>query len=38
MRKVKIAASLLGLLLSGAAYGQQGRDIAAGQGIVPYRL
>ena len=38
MRKVKIAASLLGRLLSGAAYGQQGRDIAAGQGIVPYRL
>lgn len=38
MRKVKIAASLLGLLLSGAAYGQQGREIAAGQGIVPYRL
>ena len=38
MRKVKIAASLLGLLLSRAAYGQQGRDIAAGQGIVPYRL
>ena len=38
MRKVKIAASLLGLRLSGAAYGQQGRDIAAGQGIVPYRL
>lgn len=38
MRKVKIAASLLGLLLSGAAYGQQGRDIAAGQDIVPYRL
>ena len=34
MRKVKIAASLLGLLLSGAAYGQQGRDIAAGQGTV----
>lgn len=38
MKKVKIAASLLGLLLSGAVYGQQGREIAAGQGIVPYRL
>lgn len=38
MKKVKLTAALLGLLLSGAAYGQQGRDIAAGQGIVPYRL
>lgn len=38
MKKVKLTAALLGLLFSGAAYGQQGRDIAAGQGIVPYRL
>lgn len=38
MKKVKLTAALLGLLLSGAAYGQQGREIAAGQGIVPYRL
>lgn len=38
MKKVKLTAALLGLLLSGTAYGQQGREIAAGQGIVPYRL
>lgn len=38
MKKVKLTAALLGLLLSGAAYGQQGREIAAGQGIAPYRL
>lgn len=38
MKKVKLTAALLGLLLSGASYGQQGREIAAGQGIVPYRL
>ena len=38
MKKVKLTAALLGMLLSGAAYGQQSREIAAGQGIVPYRL